>query len=130
MFKLLLKILLCLKVNSYNYCNKSEEVCTSDNKKNLPIKRIMDREVCPILAVIRRFQCKSKPFLVHICSLVPSPSSPRENKTGKVKGEEGRPVWYNLSREKPHAFGWRGRNVDDVDIVGQTAHARLPACCL
>ena len=34
-----------------------------------------------------------------------------------------RKVWYNLPREQPHAFGWRGRNVDDVDKVGQTAHA-------
>jgi len=45
----------------------------------------------------------------------------------KIKLEKlrDRKVWYNLPREQPHAFGWRGRNVDDVDIVGQTAHARF-----
>ena len=43
----------------------------------------------------------------------------------KIKLEKlrDRKVWY--TREQPHAFGWRGRNVDDVDIVGQTAHARF-----
>ena len=45
----------------------------------------------------------------------------------KIKLEKlrERKVWYNLPREQPQAFGWRGRNVDDVDIVGQTAHARF-----